>query len=104
MALRLSDLQNKDADGELACRRCGCRDLRPVEGEPRRRVCRHCGREMRVAVARDSGNGQALGIRCPTCGRAGSQVVKTTQRPGRTHRRRECGHCGRRWTTCERGR
>ncbi len=102
--MRLSDLQNKNADGRLSCRKCGCGHLNPVDGDPLHKACRNCGHKIRLPLTKQEGNGEALGIRCPGCGRAGSAVIRTSQRPGRIHRRRECSHCGRRWTTREVGR
>lgn len=51
MKLRLSELQNViQTERGIACRRCGCRDLRVVYTRPQRdgsilrlRRCRHCG-------------------------------------------------------------
>lgn len=43
----------------------------------------------------------AKGLLCPACGCADTGVVDTKPRFGRVYRRRECRHCGRRWTTCE---
>jgi transcriptional regulator NrdR family protein len=42
------------------------------------------------------------GISCPACGCCDLRVVYVRQRMGRTMRRRECRHCGRRVVTWER--
>jgi len=44
------------------------------------------------------------GLRCPRCGCGHFLVIYTRPKPqGRIMRRRECRHCGRRLTTCEKG-
>lgn len=43
----------------------------------------------------------SVGISCRKCGSGFSRVIETSPRWGRIYRRRECQHCGHRWTTCE---
>ena len=41
------------------------------------------------------------GIKCPACGHQRSRVVDTRAQGARIYRRRECLHCGHRYTTYE---
>lgn len=38
---------------------------------------------------------------CSACGQPGSRILETRIKKAYRRRRRECLHCGHRWTTCE---
>lgn len=45
--------------------------------------------------------GEQTGARCPGCGGAAAAVVNTRPVKQGQRRRRQCGQCGRRWSTLE---
>jgi transcriptional repressor NrdR len=55
-----------------------------------------------VAPIEDLTPADDVGIRCPHCGRAEHGVKdKRSTRPNAERRRRQCDHCGQRFTTFE---
>ncbi len=67
--VRLSELQNRDRDGGLVCRKCGCRHFLTQRTEPaslgrirRRKVCRHCGQVI-TTYEREGGGTKSVGDR-----------------------------------------
>jgi DNA-directed RNA polymerase subunit RPC12/RpoP len=64
--VRLSELQNRDKDGGLVCRKCGCRHFYTLRTEPaslgrirRRKACRHCGHRITTYEQVGGGGGSA---------------------------------------------
>ena len=60
--VRLSDLQNRDSEGGIRCRKCGCRDFRVIYTKKatlgrirRRRQCRHCSHRITTYEAEAGG-------------------------------------------------
>lgn len=57
--------------------------------------------ENEKADAKENADGER-GLACRRCGSNMARVIKTSRMAGYIVRRRECWHCGRRYTTSER--
>jgi len=100
MGIKLSELYGKDRDGRFAgCRKCGCKHAIPGE-KPGTRVCRHCGAQILGLAPKARQIADNAGIVCPNC-QGRTEVIRTTLKRNRIHRRRECQLCGKRCNTVE---